>query len=119
MTITRDFAKKQCARFSGRNAPQTGEALKEIENAIMSADSEVQAKAVIDDWIHEHEGWPAPAHVYGALQVIRDRMRLNETPLHKELLCAFCNDTGFRVVSKGEYDGAVRCDHKPANEVAQ
>ena len=118
MSVGSEYAKTQMARLGvfTKGTPQTKAGMRELEDAITSADSEDQARAVVTDWIHEHSEWPTPAAIYAALGVIRDRRAADTEatipPWRQPIKCSDCGDSGWRPVTRGAAIGVERCNCK-------
>ena len=116
MSITREFVKAQFARLGQLSfPPKDTKELKELEAALMTADTETMAKIVVDDWIRGSEKWPLPANLYAAIEVLRDRKRQDEAAQlpawRRPIECDECGDSGWRVVTRGDREGVEPCKH--------
>lgn len=107
--ISENFAKEQLARIKDLPfAPVSVDGLRELRNALMMAENEGMARAVVQTVLDDFTHCPTPAEIRGLMQQKIERDRPGGWQ-PSESTCV-CGGTGFVIVQiKPGYTGAKRC----------
>ena len=96
MSVSKKFATKQVNRMAGLNYfPSEDSSVEELVDALVEADSETMAAAVVTEWIRRETDRPSPADLLRLIESHRNANRYWKPPIQPAYRCPRCQDSGI------------------------